>query len=556
MSEGMYGDMATDNMGPIVTYFLKYNGETKKVVGAPWSYEALLQMFTEKYGEAAIGADPSNTSFHMEDKQYHVNHKIEDFTEIYDGAVIEAKYEKASDMKKELEDMKRKLQSLEDTASKRRNVYRTSEGKAAPADDGHHIVRIRGLPWSATAQDVMQFFKGLRIVDDSILFNVNIMGKATGEAFMQFASEEDARGAVARNNAMLGHRYIEVYNSSLAERQKAEHRIKQAKESGRGDRAPVPFNSSSSVLRIRGLPYAATEDDIKNFFSGLEIVGVHLIADHLGRPSGEAYIEFPNEDMSRRGLAMDRKTMGSRYIEVFASNHTDLSSALRGYPRPSQGNRGGRGAGGFPQTGFVPGAFGGFVAPAPMMAAPRGRPFNAMHGRGMARSTAPGETPYIRMLGLPFGATENEITRFFQEAGVMPVRIHRKQTGGVAFVEFNTPQEARVALTRDRAYIGTRYIELFPVDYDEMAATVGLPSQAPAAFPRAPIQTRAYAGYPGAFSGSYGSAAGAYDASQYASNTSFQGYENGAMGNPYPQASAYPTAPYTGSYSYTPQARY
>jgi heterogeneous nuclear ribonucleoprotein F/H len=39
---------------------------------------------------------------------------------------------------------------------------------------------------------------------------------------------------------------------------------------------------------------------------------------------------------------------------------------------------------------------------------------------------------------------------------------------GVALVEFNTPQEAATAMTKDKQMMGTRYIELFMSSRDEL----------------------------------------------------------------------------------------
>jgi len=80
------------------------------------------------------------------------------------------------------------------------------------------------------------------------------------------------------------------------------------------------------------------------------------------------------------------------------------------------------------------------------------------------------------MQGLPYSSSESEITRFFQEAGVTPIRIHRKHNGGEAYVEFNNVFDAKQAMTKHKQNIGRRYIDLFRVSYQEMAEVVGLPS--------------------------------------------------------------------------------
>ncbi|ETO05047.1 G-rich sequence factor 1, partial [Reticulomyxa filosa] len=81
----------------------------------------------------------------------------------------------------------------------------------------------------------------------------------------------------------------------------------------------------------------------------------------------------------------------------------------------------------------------------------------------------------LLMRGLPYSCTETEITKFFQEVGITPVRIHRKADGTEAYVEFYSIEDCSKAMTRDRNFIGTRYIELFRVTYEHMAKTVGLP---------------------------------------------------------------------------------
>merc|ERR1719361_319514 len=81
----------------------------------------------------------------------------------------------------------------------------------------------------------------------------------------------------------------------------------------------------------------------------------------------------------------------------------------------------------------------------------------------------------ILMRGLPYSCTESDITKFFQEIDVTPIRIHRKADGAEAYVEFYNVSDTDAAMNRHRSYIGRRYIELFRVTYEDMARTVGLP---------------------------------------------------------------------------------
>jgi len=86
----------------------------------------------------------------------------------------------------------------------------------------------------------------------------------------------------------------------------------------------------TKVVLLRGLPFAATEGDIVDFFRGLAIKeeGVHLIFNEHGKPSGIAYVEFKNPAHAKKALAKNEATMGTRYIEVFLSSKEKMDLVL------------------------------------------------------------------------------------------------------------------------------------------------------------------------------------------------------------------------------------
>ena len=47
-----------------------------------------------------------------------------------------------------------------------------------------------------------------------------------------------------------------------------------------------------------------------------------------GRATGEAYVGFETPDDSKRAMELHRKSMGSRYIELFLSNKEEHGRAL------------------------------------------------------------------------------------------------------------------------------------------------------------------------------------------------------------------------------------
>jgi hypothetical protein len=87
-------------------------------------------------------------------------------------------------------------------------------------------------------------------------------------------------------------------------------------------------------LHLRGLPFAATADDVEAFLSpiplaapGAGAVVFTFTAD--GRPTGEAYVEVVDEAAAAAAMLKHKDRMGARYIEVFASTKHDLLQAAQ-----------------------------------------------------------------------------------------------------------------------------------------------------------------------------------------------------------------------------------
>lgn len=53
--------------------------------------------------------------------------------------------------------------------------------------------------------------------DDGVLFVKKPDGRATGDAFVLFADEDDAPKALSKHRDLIGTRYIELFRSTTAE---------------------------------------------------------------------------------------------------------------------------------------------------------------------------------------------------------------------------------------------------------------------------------------------------------------------------------------------------
>ncbi|XP_023599637.1 heterogeneous nuclear ribonucleoprotein H isoform X5 [Myotis lucifugus] len=230
------------------------------------------------------------------------------------------------------------------------------------ANDG--FVRLRGLPFGCSKEEIVQFFSGLEIVPNGITLPVDFQGRSTGEAFVQFASQEIAEKALKKHKERIGHRYIEIFKSSRAEvrthydpprklmamqrpgpydrpgagrgynsigRGAGFERMRRGAYGGGmsdhryGDGGSTFQSTTGHCVHMRGLPYRATENDIYNFFSPLNPVRVHIEIGPDGRVTGEADVEFATHEDAVAAMSKDKANMQHRYVELFLNSTAGAS---------------------------------------------------------------------------------------------------------------------------------------------------------------------------------------------------------------------------------------
>lgn len=94
-----------------------------------------------------------------------------------------------------------------------------------PADVNSAVLKLRGLPFSATRTDVVDFFTDFEISEENVHLALRKDGKATGEAYVEFSSAAEAKMAMmAKHKMTLGSRYVEIFPSSPEEADQARSR--------------------------------------------------------------------------------------------------------------------------------------------------------------------------------------------------------------------------------------------------------------------------------------------------------------------------------------------
>ncbi|XP_025115002.1 epithelial splicing regulatory protein 1-like isoform X3 [Pomacea canaliculata] len=223
------------------------------------------------------------------------------------------------------------------------------------------IVRMRGLPFTATTAQVLEFFSrepnSCQVLDgeEGILFVHYPDGRSTGDAFVLFSSEEESSKALKKHRESMGQRYIELFKSTTAEVQQVLNRNMDPRnpEQPENQLPPliaqlptaiplVPQNlittgTRRDCIRLRNLPAGAQVPDILTFlgeFSQYIVYqGVHMVLTAQGEPSGESFIQLDSEEAAtlttmhkhRRPMTFANK---KRIIDVIQCSGEDMSLVL------------------------------------------------------------------------------------------------------------------------------------------------------------------------------------------------------------------------------------
>ena len=358
------------------------------------------------------------------------------------------------------------------------NTPKSYESDTASAKEmgGNWVVRMRGLPWQANERDVSSFFSGLLITPGGIHFLSDSANRPTGEGYVQFQTQYDFEQAIQRHKQYMGKRYIEVFQSSLAELNKCLLRnrddIKYSRKSYYDSPHAInpPLNGYDRfIIRMRGLPYSVRVADILEFFHGLEVTkeDIFVLVKPNGSSTGEGYVKLRSEELYKSAMKRNNARIGSRYIELFPSSESEFEAVLSQTPyiqeSSSSSDR---------QFDYWEGDARqslDYRAKSYLnIPPPNGDHLYSQQHAGYYQANV------LKMRGLPYSASVIDIQQFFNGMAILPNGIHiifnhQGKPSGEAFVEFATEKDKMLALKlKKQQLMGTRYIELFQSSIDEL----------------------------------------------------------------------------------------
>ncbi len=79
----------------------------------------------------------------------------------------------------------------------------------------------------------------------------------------------------------------------------------------------VTEENINRCVKLRGLPFSVTKQEVVDFFEGLNLTPADITLDvQDGKNSGFAIVELHSVDDKYRALEMNKKSMGARWIGV------------------------------------------------------------------------------------------------------------------------------------------------------------------------------------------------------------------------------------------------
>ncbi|CAH2057108.1 unnamed protein product, partial [Iphiclides podalirius] len=324
--------------------------------------------------------------------------------------------------------------------------------------DGNCIVRARGLPWQSSDQDIAKFFRGLNVAKGGVALCLSPQGRRNGEALVRFVSQEHRDMALKRHKHHIGPRYIEVYRASGED-------FLSVAGGATCEAAAFLSRGAQVIVRMRGLPYDATPQQVLDFFSsgddpvqvldGLE--GVLFVRRADGRATGDAFVLFSKEEDAPKALSRHRKLIGARYIELFRSTTAEVQQVLNRSLESRASSAGTPSAASAPAEGLLPVT----LVPQHVITS------------GTAKDC-------VRLRGLPYEAQVEHILTFLDEfaknivvQGVHMVYNAQGHPSGEAFIQMDSETSAFLCAQQKHHRYMTfgkkqRYIEVFQCSGDDM----------------------------------------------------------------------------------------
>ena len=352
------------------------------------------------------------------------------------------------------------------------------------------IIKMKGLPWEATARDISKFYRGLNISEEDIHLAPSQEGKASGFAFACFQEDDEARKAMYRNGNYVGKRYIELVLSSQSEMEKTLSEGVRFRRFDGSDRERLPeietlraesktkpsdLRETSKITRdisrrSRSRSPIRKSASVDGYRSRRDNSGSNHLSDRRSVKKFNDRESLRSTNSSANGVATTRNELDRRTRERErrrSSDRSDLGkiSAIYGRDREGRGTRLGT-------SGARQGASNGR------------EPFSS-NNRSRRDSTsqldgANSKSTWVSLNGLPYSITEGEVRQFFSGLNILGIHLMVHTSGpfagkqnGHGYVEFKSVGDCIQGEDRNGQFIRRRYCGVKRCSFEEVLNALG-----------------------------------------------------------------------------------
>ena len=168
-------------------------------------------------------------------------------------------------------------------------------------DQYKYFLKLGNLPFRVTKEELAGFTEGQSKPEDCFLDYSDRYERPSGYAYLGF-NEKSARDSILsmNYNKEIDGRVVSISRTSLLSNS-VMHQLKN------------PVETDSHCVRLRGLPFNVTEEEIVSFLEGCSVVEVGMCKNNRGLPIGQAVVKLSDAQSKEKAIGHTKKEIGNRF---------------------------------------------------------------------------------------------------------------------------------------------------------------------------------------------------------------------------------------------------
>jgi len=197
-------------------------------------------------------------------------------------------------------------------------------GAGARGGPGPGYVKLTGMVWTATEEDVRNLLFDCDVTQ--VLFLMNEYGKPTGDGLVELSDKSFVEVAKRHNRKFIGTRFVVIQESNEREFYTSLSSSGNALIGGGGGRggagavggagAAANVGPGHGYVKLSGMVWTATEDDVRRLLYDCNIVSVQFLMNEYGKPLGDGIVELASKIDAFVATKHNREYIGARFVVV------------------------------------------------------------------------------------------------------------------------------------------------------------------------------------------------------------------------------------------------